>query len=119
VTVSLKNTSGRLQVFVLAHETYCAARGECACEVTKGRGSRRIPHSLTLATGVTSGGLHDAVLAVPEVRRAIQRGELRAARDVLAQPRTPGEPDSPVAAVAAVATESPSTPQPKKKRGSR
>ena len=30
MTVSLTNTSNRCQVFVLAHETYCKALGECA-----------------------------------------------------------------------------------------
>ncbi len=119
MTVSLKNTSGRLQVFVLAHETCCAARGECGCSVTQGRSARRIPGSLTLATGVTSAGLHDAVLALPEVRRAIQRGELSVGRDTPVQPRSPVEPDSPVAAIAVAASGSPGAPQPKKKRGSR
>ncbi len=113
MTVSLKNKSGRLQVFVLAHETYCAARGECSCEVTPGRGARRTARSLTLPTGVTLDSLDDAVLTVPEVRRAVQRGELGAERAVSAPPRPKAEPDS------AVAAESPCISQPKKKRGSR
>ncbi len=113
MTVSLKNKSGRLQVFVLAHETYCAARGECSCDVTRGRGARRTARSLTLPTGVTLDGLDDAVLTVPQVRRAVQRGELGAERAVSAPPRTTPKPDP------AVDAESPSISQPRKKRGSR
>jgi hypothetical protein len=37
VTVSLTNTSRRCLVFVLAHETYCKALGECRCDVEEGR----------------------------------------------------------------------------------
>lgn len=113
MTVSLKNTSGRLKVIVLAHETFCAARGQCGCDVPAARGARRMPRSLTLATGVTATGLDEAVLALPEVRRALQRGELAAERAVPAPPRTPPQRDS------AVVAESPSISQPKKKRGSR
>ena len=42
MTVSLTNTSNRCQVFVLAHETYCKALGECACDVEQGRAPRRL-----------------------------------------------------------------------------
>gem|GEM_PF-1225913 len=113
MTVSLKNTSGRLKVIVLAHETFCAARGQCGCDVPAGRGARRTPRSLTLATGVTAAGLDEAVLTLAEVRRALQRGELGVAREVPAPPRTPPQLDS------AVVLESPTISHPKKKRGSR
>jgi hypothetical protein len=83
VTVSLTNVSGRCQVFVLAHETYCRARGACACDVGQGRGARRTARSLTVATGVTSPELDDAVLAVPEIVRAARRGELKVRRHVV------------------------------------
>ncbi len=66
MTVSLTNTSNRCQVFVLAHETYCKAVGECACDVEQGRSARRTPRSLTLASGVTSTELDDALLSVPD-----------------------------------------------------
>jgi hypothetical protein len=87
VTVSLTNTSGRCQVFVLAHETYCRARGACACDEGLRRGAKRTPTSLTLASGVTSPELDDAVLAVPEVVRAARRGELTVKRHVVEQLR--------------------------------
>jgi len=61
VTVSLTNTSGRCLVFVLAHEAYCQALGECRCEVEQGRCARRTAKSLTLASGLTSPALDDAV----------------------------------------------------------
>lgn len=91
MTVSLINTSGRCQVVVLAHETYCNARGACACDVSTGRNARRMPTSLTLASGVTSPEVHDAVLAVPDVVRAVKRGEVSVKRHV-------PEPSRPVVA---------------------
>ncbi len=86
MTVSLTNTSGRCQVFVLAHETYCRARGECACDIEPGRSSRRTARSLTLASGMTSPELDDAVLAIPELVRAVRKGELVVKRHVTAPP---------------------------------
>lgn len=82
MTVSLTNTSGRCLVFVLAHETYCQALGECRCEVEPGRRARRTATSLTLATDVTSPALDDAVLAIPDVVRAVKRGDLSMKRHV-------------------------------------
>jgi len=87
VTVSITNTSVRCQVFVLAHETYCRALGECACDEGLRRGAKRTPTSLTLASGVTSPELDDAVLAVSEVVRAARRGELTVKRHVVEQRR--------------------------------
>jgi len=87
VTISLTNTSGRCLVFVLAHETYCEALGECACNVEQGRRARRTAKSLTLASGVTSPTLDDAVLAIPELVRAVKRGELAVKRHVPEPPR--------------------------------
>ena len=98
MTVSLTNTSGRCLVFVLAHETYCQALGECRCEVEEGRRARRTAKSLTLASGVTSPALDDAVLTIPDVVRAVKRGDLAVKRHV---------PELPKAAV--VATKAPTT----------
>ena len=80
MTVSLTNTSGRCLVFVLAHETYCKALGECRCDVEKGRRARRTAKSLTLASSVTSPALNDAVLAIPDIVRAAKRSELTVKR---------------------------------------
>lgn len=82
MTVSLTNTSGRCLVFVLAHETYCQALGDCRCEVEQGRRARRTAKSLTLASGLTSPALDDAVLTIPEVVRAVKRGDLSVKRHV-------------------------------------
>jgi hypothetical protein len=87
VTVSLTNTSGRCLVFVLAHETYCQALGGCRCEVEQGRRARRTAKSLTLASGVTSPALDDAVLTIPEVVRAVKRGDLSVKRHVPELPK--------------------------------
>ena len=98
MTVSLTNTSRRCLVFVLAHETYCQALGECRCEVEQGRRTRRTANSLTLASGLTSPALDDAVLTIPEVVRAVKRGDLSVKRHV---------PELPKPAV--VATKAPTT----------
>jgi hypothetical protein len=99
VTVSLTNTSGRCLVFVLAHETYCQALGDCRCEVEQGRRARRTATSLTLASGVTSPALDDAVLTIPDVVRAVKRGDLSVKRHV---------PERPLP-VAVVSTRAPTT----------
>lgn len=80
MSVTLTNTSGRCQVFVLAHDTYCRALGECVCDVQPGRSRKRLARSLTLATGVTSEEQPDAVLAVPDVAAAVRRWELSVRR---------------------------------------
>ena len=87
MTVSLTNTSGRCLVFVLAHETYCQALGDCRCEVEQGRRARRTAKSLTLASGLTSPALDDAVLTIPEVVRAVKRGDLSVKRHVPELPK--------------------------------
>ena len=86
MTVSLTNTRGRCLVFVLAHETYCQALGDCRCEVEQGRRARRTAKSLTLASGLTSPALDDAVLTIPEVVRAVKRGDLSVKRHVPERP---------------------------------
>lgn len=113
MTVSLTNTSGRCLVFVFAHETYCEALGECRCEVEQGRRARRMARSLTLATGVTISALHQAVLAIPDVVRAVKRGDLSVKRHVSEQP---SRPDSAAAPVSAASLEA-DRPKAKKKRG--
>ncbi len=86
MTVSLTNTSGRCLVFVLAHETSCKALGECRCEIEHGRRARRMARSLTLASEVTSPALDDAVLTIPDVVRAVKRGDLSVKRHVPERP---------------------------------
>ncbi|MDP1826654.1 MAG: hypothetical protein Q8L48_25510 [Archangium sp.] len=76
MSISLTNLSRRCQVFVLAHDVFCAALGRCACRT----GARRVASSLTLASGVTVDSLDDAVLAVPEVIRAVREGALSVKR---------------------------------------
>lgn len=87
MTVSLTNTSGRCLIFVLAHEMYCEALGECRCDVEAGRRARRIAKSLTLASGVTSTALDDAVLTLSDVVRAVKCGDLSVKRHVPELPR--------------------------------
>ena len=86
MTVSLTNTSGRCLVFVLAHETYCQALGGCRCDIEQGRRARRTAKSLTLASEVTSPALDDAVLTIPDVVRAVNRGDLSVKRHVPERP---------------------------------
>lgn len=82
MTVTLINTSGRLKAFTLAHETYCTARGRCACTVTPGHDGRRIASSITLAASTRLEELDEAVLAIPDVERAARSGDLRVERKV-------------------------------------
>ena len=100
MTVSLTNTSGRCLVFVLAHETYCKALGECRCDIEPGRRARRTARSLTLATDVTSPALDDAVLTIPDVVRAVKRGDVSVKRHV---------PDPKPVAVVATPTPTPTS----------
>ena len=76
MSVSLTNLSRRCQVFVLAHDAYCASLGRCACR----NGARRVASSLTLASSARVDSLDDAVLAVPEVIRAVREGALSVKR---------------------------------------
>ena len=71
MSISVTNTSRRCQVFVLAHDVYCAALGRCACRA----GNRRVASSLTIASGVTV-SVDDAVLALPELVRGVREGSL-------------------------------------------
>ena len=79
MTLTLENQSGRLRVYLLPHEPYCAALGRCACTFTSDRHSRRLASSLTLATGVTV-ETEEAVLSVPEIASALRAGDLRLSR---------------------------------------
>lgn len=76
MSVTLTNALRRLVTFLLPHESYCVARGACACSLQPGRGGRRLPSSLTLATGVTLEDVPEAVLSVPAVAAAIRRGDV-------------------------------------------
>ena len=119
MTVSLTNTSGRCQVFVLAHEVYCKALGNCACDLVQGRAARRIPRSLTLAAGLIAPELEDAVLTVPEVVGAVRRGELVVKRHVVEPPRRAASATStvPTPTSSPEVSRSPDVTRAKKKRG--
>ena len=90
--IALKNMERRMQVFNLRHDIYCDAAGTCGCseqtvttvEESPMTGERRprsrkrkVPTSLTLLALEKSEGLHEAILRVPEVRRAVDSGTLR------------------------------------------
>ncbi|TQF10409.1 hypothetical protein FJV41_39605 [Myxococcus llanfairpwllgwyngyllgogerychwyrndrobwllllantysiliogogogochensis] len=92
MSVTLTNALGRLVTFLLPHESYCVARGECACGVQPGRGGRRLPSSLTLATGVSMEDVPEATLCVPAVAAAIRRGEVALKRQAPTAP--PSSPPS-------------------------
>jgi hypothetical protein len=123
MTISLANTSGRMTTVIFTHESYCSARGGCACSSSSGRTARRTPYSLTLPSGVTEPGLDEAVLTIPEVRSALRRGELRAEREEPAPVTLPSAAESPIESTVVEAEPEPIAdsdepePQPKKKRG--
>ncbi|MFH0901098.1 MAG: hypothetical protein V2A73_10750, partial [Pseudomonadota bacterium] len=55
----------------------------CACTIQQdlnARATRRVASSLTLAANARLEGLDEAVLAVPEIERALRAGDLRVER---------------------------------------
>jgi len=92
MAIALKNMERRMQVFNLRHDIYCDVAGTCGCtdqtvttvEESPMTGERRprsrkrkVPTSLTLLALEKCEGLHEAVLRVPEIRRAVDSGTLR------------------------------------------
>ena len=103
--IALKNTQRRMQVFNLRHDVYCEPSGSCGCreqtittvEESPMTGERRprslkrkVPASLTLLALEKRDGMHEAVLKLPEVKRAVDRGELRVL--TVAQPKPAAKP---------------------------
>ena len=76
MTIAITNTSGRIKVINLSHQTYCEALGSCQCQHVPGTRGIRLPSSLTIPTGATVTNLPEAVLALPEVARAVCAGQL-------------------------------------------
>jgi hypothetical protein len=72
--IRLKNTTRRMQVFVLLHEHHCAALGRCTCDLRKD--GRRLPTSFTLPAGDIAEAA-DAVLRLPAVMNALRAGEIQ------------------------------------------
>ena len=101
MSIALRNTQRRMQVFNLRHDLYCEASGRCGCseqtvttlDENPMSGERRprsvlrkVPAALTLLALETQEGLHEAVLKVPEIKRAVDGGALRV---LTPTPRTP------------------------------
>lgn len=104
--VTLESRLRQIQVFNLEHAAYCGA-GTCVCsdittvvleenprtgERAPRHISKKVPSAMTLLARERQGGLPDAVLQVPDVRAAIDRGFVRVVE------QTPVEPPSPPAA---------------------
>jgi len=86
MTITLINTSGRIAVINLIHEIYCEALGTCVCTTLRGK---RHARAVTIPAGESVTGLHEAVLTIPEVIRAIRAGQLRVRRQAPpAKPKT-------------------------------
>ncbi len=81
-----------MQVFNLPHEIYCVASGKCICHeqtVTTVRENantgerfprsqiKRIAGSVTIVAGGESKELHESVLSIPEIKRAIGTGKIK------------------------------------------
>lgn len=101
--VTLESRIRRMQVFNLEHDAYCG--GDCACSDitatvvehnprTGERAPRHItkkaPASLTLLALERREGLRESIVAVPEVRAAIDQGHVR----FVAQTPPPAPPPS-------------------------
>ena len=73
MTVNLVNKTRRMKVFNLPHEIFCKSLGKCQCK----RSSKHpIPMSLTIPAGQSIDGLAEPVVQIPEIARAVKRGEL-------------------------------------------
>ena len=92
MAVTIRNMERRMKVINLPHESYCKSAGQCSCDKqtvtvvvqdprTGERNlvsrDKRIPSSLTLLSQETRKDLPEAVLEVPEVKRALRAGRLR------------------------------------------
>ena len=101
--VTLESRLRQIQVFNLDHDAYCGV-GACVCsdittvvleensrtgERAPRRITRKAPGALTLLARERQVGLPDAVLQVPEVRAAIERGHVRVLEQTpIAPPRS-------------------------------
>ena len=77
MTITLSNASRRIAVINLIHDIYCEALGTCVCTETKGK---RHTRAVTIPAGESIADLHETVLTIPEVIRAVRAGELRVRR---------------------------------------
>jgi hypothetical protein len=85
--IGLVNVSRRLAVFLLPHDSYCAATKRCSCD--RRRDGRLLASALTLPAGARASELPEAVLDVPAIAAAIRAGDLRVER-----PSTPTLPEA-------------------------
>ena len=77
MSITLINANRRIAVINLAHDTYCKSLGSCVCLV---QGAKRHARAVTIPAGESVADLHEAVLTLPDVIRAIRAGELRVRR---------------------------------------
>ena len=77
MNITLINATRRMTVINLIHDIYCEALGTCVCTVFKGK---RHTHAVTIPAGESVSDLHEVVLTIPEVIRAVRAGELRVKR---------------------------------------
>lgn len=77
-TITLINTTRRMKVYNLPHNTYCKALGRCACTRLPGREGRRVCASITLPAGGFVNELPKAVFEVAEIHSDLKSGLIRA-----------------------------------------
>jgi hypothetical protein len=77
-TLTLINTTRRMKIYNLPHDTYCSALGRCACTRLDGRQARLICASITIPAGGFVNELPKAVFEVAEIQRDLKVGHLRA-----------------------------------------
>lgn len=111
--VTLESRVRRMQVFTLAHDIYC--RATCACAelvvfvadenpgLQRGarRVTKRVPGSLTLLAFEHRANLPNRILEVPDVQKAIGRGDVRI-RAHTPEPAAPAQVALPTAGAPAV-----------------
>ncbi len=86
MSITLINATRRMTVINLVHDIYCEALATCVCTVTKGK---RHARAVTIPAGESVSDLHEVMLTIPEVIRAVRAGDLRVRRQAPApKPKT-------------------------------
>lgn len=100
MSITLENTSKRMWVFNLDHESLAAAQGEHGPQAIKTvtvdhlpngelysrTEQKNVPASLTLAAGETRSGLPDDVQHCAQVKAALRMGAIRIVKQDAASP---------------------------------
>lgn len=80
MSITLINTTKRMKVYNLPHESFCKALGGCKCTILAGRDNKRLCSSISIPAGAFIENMPDAIMEIAEVIRDLKSGNLRAHR---------------------------------------